>query len=105
MDFILGLPKTPTGEDSIGLVVNRLTKSAHFISMKVKDPIDKLARLYVHNIVCLDGVPSAIVSDRDSRFTLRLWQSHQKEMGTKLKFNIVSHLQMDGQSEWTSTYL
>jgi hypothetical protein len=47
MDFILGLPKTPTGENSIWIVVDRLTKSAHFIPRKVKDPMDKLARLYV----------------------------------------------------------
>ena len=57
-------------------------KSAHFIPMKIKDPMDKLARLYVHNIVSLHGVPSAIISDRDSHFTLRFWQSLQKEMGT-----------------------
>jgi hypothetical protein len=51
MDFILGLPRAPTGEDSIWVVIDRLTKSAHFIPMKVKDPMDKLARLYVQNIV------------------------------------------------------
>jgi hypothetical protein len=73
MDFILGLPKAPIGEDSIWVVVDRLTKSAHFIPIKVKDPIDKLAKLYVQNIVCLHGVPSAIISNRDSRFTLRFW--------------------------------
>jgi hypothetical protein len=75
MDFILGLPKTPTGEDFIWAVVDRLTKSAHFIPIKVKDPIDKLARLYVQNVVCLYGVPLAIISNRDSHFTSRLWQS------------------------------
>jgi hypothetical protein len=75
MDFILGLPKTPTREYSILVVIDRLTKSAHFIPMKVKDPKDKLARLYVYNIVGLHGVPSTIISDRDSRFTSRFWQS------------------------------
>ena len=75
MDFILGLPKTPTREDSIWVVVDRLTKSAHFIPIKVKDPMDKLGRLYVQNIVRLHGVPSAIILDRDSRFTSRFWQS------------------------------
>jgi hypothetical protein len=63
MDFILGLPKTPIGEDSIWVVVDHLTKSAHFIPIKVKDPMDKLARLYVQNVVRLHGVPSAIISD------------------------------------------
>ena len=81
MDFILRLPKAPTGEDSIWVVIDRLTKSAHFIPMKVKDLMDKLARLYVQNIACLHGVPSAIISDRDSHFTSRFWQSLQKKWG------------------------
>ena len=75
MDFILGLPKTPSREDSIWVVVDRLMKSAHFIPMKVKDPMNKLAKLYVQNVVCLHGVPSAIIFDRDSYFTSRFWQS------------------------------
>ena len=102
MDFILGLPKTPTEEDSIWVVINPLTKSAHFIPMKVKDPMDKLARLYVLNIVCMHGVPSAIILDRDSHFFSRFWQSLQKEIGMKLKFNTAFHSQTDGQSEWTN---
>jgi hypothetical protein len=95
MDFILGLPKTPTGEDSICVVVDRLTKSAHFIPIKVKDPMDKLARLYVQNVVRLHGVSLAIISDRDSCFTSRFWQSLQKEMGTELKFSTCFHPQID----------
>ena len=91
MNFILGLPKTPTEEDSIWVVVNRLTKSAHFIPMKVKDSMDKLARLYVPNIVRLHGVPSAFISDRDSHFTSRFWQSLQKEIGTDIKFSTTFH--------------
>jgi hypothetical protein len=77
-------------------------KTAHFIPIKVKDPMDKLARLYVHNIVCLHGVPSAIILDRDSYFTLRFWQSLKKKMGTKLKFSTTFHPQTDGQSEQTN---
>jgi hypothetical protein len=100
MDFIVGLPRTPTGENAIWVVVDRLTKSAHFIPVKVKDPMDKLVRLYVQNIVRLHGVPSAIVSDRDSRFTLRFWQSLQKEMRTKIKFSTAFTLRpMASQSE------
>jgi hypothetical protein len=95
MDFILRLPKTPKSEDSNWVVVDRLTKSAHFIPIKVKDPMDKLAKLYVHNVVRLHGVPLAIISDRDSRFTSRFWQSLQKEMGTKLKFSTTFHPQID----------
>jgi hypothetical protein len=75
MDFILGLPRTPTREDSIWVVVDHLTKSAHFNPVKVKDPMDKLAKLYVQNIMRLHGVPSTIVSDRDSQFTSSNWKS------------------------------
>jgi hypothetical protein len=99
MDFILRLPKSPTGEDSIWVVVDCLTKSAHFIPIKVKDPMDKLARLYVQNIVHLHGVPSVIISDIDSCFISRFWQSLQKKMGTKLKFSTTFHPQTDGQFE------
>jgi hypothetical protein len=60
--------------------------------------MDKLAKLYVQNIVRLHGVPSTIISDRDSHFTSRFWQSLQKEMGTELKFNIAFHLQTDDQA-------
>jgi hypothetical protein len=75
MDFILGLPKARIRENSIWVVVNHLTKNAHFIPMKVKDLMDKLAKLYVQNIVHLHGVSLVIVLDRDSRFTSRFWQS------------------------------
>ena len=73
--------------------------------MKVKDLIDKLARRYVQNIVCLHGVPSTIISDGDSRFTLRFWKSLQKEMGTELKFSTAFHPQTDGQFEQTNQIL
>ncbi|GLT69307.1 hypothetical protein SLA2020_414660 [Shorea laevis] len=96
MDFIVGLPRTPTGEDAIWVVVDQLTKIAHFILVKVKDLMDKLARLYIQNIVQLHEIPSAIMSDRDSRFTSRFWQSLQKEMGTELKFSTAFHPQNDG---------
>ena len=96
MNFILGFSKTPTGEDSIWFVVDRQTKSAHLIPIKGKDPMDKLASLYVQTIVCLHGVPWAIISDRDSRLTSRYWQSLQKEMGTELKFSTAFHPQADG---------
>ena len=94
--FYFGLTQTPSGEDSIWVVVDRLTKSAHFVSIKVKDLMDKLARLYVQNVVRLHGVTSAIIFDRDSRFTSRFWQSLQKEMGTELKFSTAFHTQIDG---------
>jgi hypothetical protein len=67
--------------------------------MKVKDPMDKLAILYIQNIVQLHGVPLAVVSNIDSRFTSSFWQSLQKEMGMKLKFSITFHQQTDDQLE------
>jgi hypothetical protein len=105
MDFILGLPKAPTGEDSIWVVVNCLTKSAHLIPIKVKDLMDKLARLYVQNIVRLHGVPLVIILDRDSRFTSRFWQSLQKKMETELKFSTAFHPLTDDQFEWMNQIL
>jgi hypothetical protein len=84
IDFILGLPKMSTRDDSIWVIVDHLTKTAHFIPMKFKDLMDKLARLYVQNAVRLLGVPSTIISDRDSQFTSRFWKSLQNEMGKEL---------------------
>ena len=72
MDFVSGLPKTVRGDDSIWVIVDRLIKSAHFLPMKINYPIEKLAKMYVDDIVKLHGIPSSIVSDRDSRFTLKV---------------------------------
>ncbi|GJU76190.1 putative reverse transcriptase domain-containing protein [Tanacetum coccineum] len=84
MDFISGLPRTPSGYDSIWVIVDRLTKSAHFLPMKKTDIIEKLAQLYLKEIVCKHGVPTSIISDRDSLFTSRFWKSLQEAMGTQL---------------------
>ena len=69
MDFVTKLPKTVKGHDTIWVIVDRLTKSAHFLPMREAGPVDKLAKLYVDEIVSRHGVPLTIVSDRDSRFT------------------------------------
>jgi len=65
MDFVVGLPKAPSGQDAIWVIIDRLTKSAHFLPIKVSDRLDKLVELYVREIVKLHGVPVSIVSDRD----------------------------------------
>uniref|UniRef100_A0A2N9HMK9 Integrase catalytic domain-containing protein n=1 Tax=Fagus sylvatica TaxID=28930 RepID=A0A2N9HMK9_FAGSY len=78
-----------------------LTKSAHFIPIRMNYSLDKLAELYVNEIVRLHGVPVSIVSDRDPRFTSRFWGSLQKALGTKLNFSTAFHPQTDGQSERT----
>jgi hypothetical protein len=99
MDFLVGLPRTQTSHDAIWVIVDRLTKTAHFILVKVKYSMEKLIKLYLHEIVRLHGVPGSIVSDRDPRFTSRFWKSLQEAMGTKLRFSTVCHPQTDGQSE------
>ena len=75
MDFVSGLPKTVKGNDSIWVIVDRLTKSAHFLPMKINHSMQKLAEMYIEEIVRLHGIPSSIVSDRDPRFTSRFWKS------------------------------
>ena len=79
--------------------MDRLTKAAHFIPVRTNYSGEKLAKLYVENIVKLYGVPSRIVSDRGIQFTSRFWKSLHKAMGTKLDFSSVYHPQTDGQTE------
>jgi hypothetical protein len=83
------------------VIVDRLTKSAHFIAFKTGTLIPKLAEIYVEQIVKLHGIPSSIVSDRDPRFTSRFWESLQEALGTKLRLSSAYHPQTDGQSERT----
>ncbi|GJT91669.1 putative reverse transcriptase domain-containing protein [Tanacetum coccineum] len=101
MDFVSGLLRTPSGYDSIWVIVDRLTKSAHFLPMKKTDSIEKLAQLYLKEIVCKHGVPTSIISDRDSLFTSRFWKSLQEAMGTQLDMSTAYHPETDGQSERT----
>ncbi|KAL4579703.1 hypothetical protein LXL04_015862 [Taraxacum kok-saghyz] len=101
MDFITKLPKTPGGYETIWVVVDRLTKSAHFLPIRETDKMEKLTRTYLKEIVRLHGVPISIISDRDSRFTSRFWESLQKSLGTRLDMSTAYHPQTDGQSERT----
>ena len=101
MDFVTGLPRTRRQHDVIWVIVDRLTKSAHFLPINFEDSLEKLAQLYVDEIVRLHGVPVSIVSDRDPRFTSRFWPSLQAALGTRLHFSTAFHPQTDGQSERT----
>ncbi|KAI3778451.1 hypothetical protein L2E82_07749 [Cichorium intybus] len=101
MDFITKLPRTARGADTIWVIVDRLTKSAHFLAIKESSPAKKLAEIFDREIVSLHGVPVSIVSDRDTRFTSRFWRKFQEEMGTRLHFSTAFHPQTDGQSERT----
>ncbi|GJT75347.1 putative reverse transcriptase domain-containing protein [Tanacetum coccineum] len=101
MDFITKLPRTRNGHDAIWVVVDRLTKSAHFLAVREDYSTEKLARLYTDEIVARHGVPVSIISDRDARFTSCLWQTFQKALGTRLDMSTAYHPQTDGQSERT----
>ena len=101
MDFMIGLPHTFQKHDAVWVITDRLTKSAHFLPIQTSDSLDKLASLYIAEIVRLHGVPLSIVSDRDPRFTLHFWDSLQKALGTKLHFSTAFHPQTDGQLERT----
>ncbi|GJX85953.1 hypothetical protein Tco_0336727 [Tanacetum coccineum] len=101
MDFITKLPKTAAGFDSIWVIVDHLTKSAHFLPMKEMDSTEKLTRLYMKEIVARHGIPVSIISDCDSHFTLRVWQSLHKALCTQLNLSTAYHPQTDVQSERT----
>ncbi|KAD6118950.1 hypothetical protein E3N88_10221 [Mikania micrantha] len=101
MDFITKLPRTSSGHDSIWVIIDRLTKSAHFLPIRETYKMEKLARLYIDEIVVRHGVPLSIISDWDSRFTSRFWQSLQQSLGTSVNLSIAYHPQTDGQSERT----
>ena len=102
MDFIVGLPRTQSGYDSIWVIVDRLTKVAHFIPVKTTYTGAKLAELYMQRIVCLHGVPKKIVSDRGTQFTSHFWKKLHESMDTKLNFSSAYHPQTDGQTERTN---
>lgn len=101
MDFVVALPKTQRKFDSIWVIVDRLTKSAHFIPVRTNYNVAKLAEIYVGEIVRLHGVPSSIVSDRDPKFTSHFWGALQKALGTELGLSSAYHPQTDGQTERT----
>ncbi|KAA3465720.1 DNA/RNA polymerases superfamily protein [Gossypium australe] len=97
--FCVGLPLTPKKKDAIWVVIDRLTKFAYFIPVHTNYSLDKLAELYISEIVRLHGVPVSIILDRDLRFTSRFWKKLQEALGTKLNFSTAFHPQTDGQSE------
>ncbi|GKD28225.1 putative reverse transcriptase domain-containing protein [Tanacetum coccineum] len=101
MDFVTGLPRMSSGYDSIWVIVDRLTKSAHFLPIKKTDSMEKLTRLYLKEVVCRHGVPLSIISDRDSQFTSGFWRSLQNALGTNLNMSTTYHPETDGQSERT----
>jgi len=101
MDFVGALSKTVKGFDSIWVIVDRLTKSTHFIPIKTGMSVTRLAEIYIEQVVRLHGIPSSIMSDLDPRFTSKFWDSLQASLGTKLRLSSDYHPQTDGQTERT----
>ena len=100
MDFVTGL-RGSRGLDGIWVIVDRLTKSAHFLSIRMTWSAFQLADLFIQQIVRLHGVPRTIVSDRDGRFTSHFWRQVHAALGMRLHFTTTYHSQSDGQSERT----
>ncbi|GKF66811.1 putative reverse transcriptase domain-containing protein [Tanacetum coccineum] len=101
MDFVTKLPKTTNAYDTIWVIVDRLTKFAHFLPMRENDPMERLMKLYMKEVVTRHGVLVSIISDRDGRFTSLFWQALHKALGTQLDMSTAYHPETNGQSERT----
>ena len=101
MDFVTHLPRTLRGHDPVWMIVDRLTKSAHFLAMRMTFTLKEFCRLYIREIVPLYGMPVSIVSDRDPRFTANFLKSFHRAMGTQLMMSTAFHPRTTDQSEWT----
>ena len=101
MDFITALPRTRSGHEVVWVIVDRLTKLTHFVPLRVGCSLEKLANIYVREVVRLHGVPVEIVSNRDPRIVSHFWKSLHEALGTELQFSTAFHPQTDGQSERT----
>ena len=87
MDFVTSLPLTQRKHDAVWVIIDKLTKSAHFLPVRTDYSLERLAELYIREIVRLHGVPTSIISDRDPWFTSRFWDSFQRAMGTRLHYS------------------
>jgi hypothetical protein len=99
MDIIVGLPMMARKFDSIWVIIDRLSKSAHFIPVHTNYNVQKYARIYIDRVLCLHGVPKTIISDRGSQFIARFWEQLHTSLGTHLIHSSAYHLQTDGQTE------
>nr|GEX68082.1 reverse transcriptase domain-containing protein [Tanacetum cinerariifolium] len=101
MDFVIKLPKSPQGYDTVWVIVDRLTKSAIFAPMRETDPLEKLAKLYLKEVVARHGIPVSTICDHDPKFASRFWRTLQKALGTSLDMSTAYHPETGGQSERT----
>ena len=99
MDFVVGLPVIGRKHDSVWVVVDRLTKSADFLLVRIDYSLDKLTELYIREIFRLHGIPISIISDKDLSFTSRFWGKLQEALCTRLNFRAAFHPRTNGQSE------
>jgi hypothetical protein len=99
MDFIVGLPNTSRHHDSIWVIVDRSTKTAHFLPVNTTHKTEKYAEIYVDQLVHLHGIPKTIVSDRGALFVARFWEQLQESLGTHVIRSSAYHPQTDGQIE------
>ena len=95
-DFITGLPRSFRKFDSIWVIVDRLTKSVHFLPIKTTDTVEEYVRLYIKEIVHLHGVPISIISNRGAQFLAYFWKSFQKSLGTQVNLSTAFHPQTNG---------
>ncbi|KAM0038029.1 putative nucleotidyltransferase, Ribonuclease H [Helianthus debilis subsp. tardiflorus] len=101
MDFITKLPRTPSGHDSIWVIVDCLTKFSHFLPIQEDYKVERLARIYTDEAICRHGTPRDIISDHDCQFTSRLWETFQSALGTTLNLSTAFHPQIEGRTECT----
>ncbi|GJU74628.1 putative reverse transcriptase domain-containing protein [Tanacetum coccineum] len=101
MNFVTKLPKSSQGYDTIRVIVDRLTKSALFLPMRETDPMEKLARKYLNEVVTRHEILVLIICDRDGRFASNFWRLLLKALGTSLDMSSAYHPEIDGQSERT----
>jgi transposase InsO family protein len=99
MDFIVGLPNTSQRHDSIWVIVDRLTRTAHFLPVHTTYNAKKYAEIYLDQIMRLHGIPKTIISDRGAQFVAHFWEQFQETLGTKLIRSAAYHPQTDGQIE------
>ena len=101
IDFVTHLPRTSRKHDAVWVIMDRLTKSTHFLVVRMTFTLEEFCKLYIREIVQLHGVSVSIVSNRDPRFTAQFWKSFHKAMGTQLRMSTAFHSQINGQSERT----